>query len=241
MDHSKLITIIGRGHPGTRAISHTLPASGVYMGANLNVSGDLIPPDDLYEACRVMARHVKHLGGTRWDFSALHTMAIPREFTRLVESFLSSVLASEHPWRGWKLPETTLIYPWIVRMFPDIRYIYWVRDPRDSILSDHLTDDLAQFGIAYEATSDLCEQRAISWQYQAAICQATPRPRHWIAVRFEDFVLDQENTLAKLESFLGFPLARIEVRPEAVGRWKSDPRSVDFSCFAEEAKAWNYL
>jgi hypothetical protein len=27
-----LITIIGRGHSGTRAISHTLYASGVYMG-----------------------------------------------------------------------------------------------------------------------------------------------------------------------------------------------------------------
>ena len=31
-----LITIIGRGHSGTRAISHTLYASGVYMGRLLN-------------------------------------------------------------------------------------------------------------------------------------------------------------------------------------------------------------
>ena len=64
-----LVTIIGRGHSGTRAISHTLTASGVYMGEPLNVSGDLLPPDAMYEACRVMARHVVHLGGMRWDFS----------------------------------------------------------------------------------------------------------------------------------------------------------------------------
>jgi hypothetical protein len=64
-----MITIIGRGHSGTRAISHTLSASGVFMGADLNKSGDLIPAQDLYEACRIMVRHVKHLGGLNWDFS----------------------------------------------------------------------------------------------------------------------------------------------------------------------------
>ena len=43
---SAKVTIIGRGHSGTRAISHTLYASGVFMGANLNRSGDLVPPQD---------------------------------------------------------------------------------------------------------------------------------------------------------------------------------------------------
>jgi hypothetical protein len=80
------ITVIGRGHGGTRAMSHTLSASGVYMGAALNESWDLIPPEDLYEACRVMSRHVIHNGGLEWDFSKLHTMPIDPEFTRLVES-----------------------------------------------------------------------------------------------------------------------------------------------------------
>ena len=42
-----LVTIIGRGHSGTRAISHTLYASGVYMGATINNSGDLVPPTDM--------------------------------------------------------------------------------------------------------------------------------------------------------------------------------------------------
>ncbi len=96
-----------------------------------NISGDLIPPDDLYEACRVMARHVRQVGDWEWDFSELHTCPIDPAFTRLVESYLSSVLGSDAEHRGWKLPETTLIYPWIVRMFPDIKYIRWIRDPRD--------------------------------------------------------------------------------------------------------------
>jgi len=43
-----VITVIGRGHSGTRAMSHTLSESGVFMGAKLNKSGDLIPAEDLY-------------------------------------------------------------------------------------------------------------------------------------------------------------------------------------------------
>jgi len=225
-----MITTIGRGHSGTRAMSHTLSASGVYMGAQLNNSGDLVPADDMYEACRVMARHVTHLGGNRWDFSKLHTMPIDPTFTRLVESFLASVLASDAPCKGWKLPETTLVFPWIVRLFPDIHYIYWIRDPRDCILGHHLTDDLADFGIAYEKTDDPQLQRAISWKYQADLVKATPKPKHWHTVRFEDFVLKQDKTLQKLSEYLGFPLEKIPVDPRPVGRWKSDPdlKDIDF-------------
>lgn len=225
-----MITIIGRGHSGTRAMSHTLSESGVFMGAPLNQSGDLLPPDDLYEACRVMARYVVHRGGLHWDFAPLFTMPIDPAFTRLVESFLASVLQSPTERTGWKLPETTLILPWIVRLFPDIDYIYWRRDPRDSILSGHVTDDLANFGVPYDHTDDQRLRRAISWQYQYDIMEATPSPARRIDVRFEDFVLRQDDTLRHLEDFLHFPLAKIAVNPDAVGRWRtaSGPVAFDF-------------
>jgi len=215
-------------------MSHTLSASGVYMGSKLNVSGDLLPPQDMYEACRVMARHVVHLGGLRWDFANLHTMPIDPAFTRLVESFLSSVLASDAPRRGWKLPETALVFPWIVRMFPEAYFIHWVRDPRDSILGAHLTDDLADFGVPYEHTPDLRLRRAISWKYQMEIVRATPKPKHWVNVRFEDFVLNQDATLERLRDFLGFPLAKIPVRVDAVGRYRQDPGPHTFPFFADD-------
>lgn len=230
-----MITVIGRGHSGTRAMSHTLSASGVFMGADLNVSGDLIPPDDLYEACRVMARYVERRSAFDWDFSRLHTMPIDPAFTRLVESFLSSVLSSDAPYKGWKLPETTLILPWIVRLFPDIHYIYWTRDPRDSILGGHLTDDLADFGVPYEPTIDLLKRRAISWQYQYEIMRATPSPANRVDVQFEDFVLHQDEVLGRLECFLGFPMAKIAIKPEAVGRWKSTSANLDFDFFPRAA------
>jgi hypothetical protein len=255
---SSMITIIGRGHGGTRAISHTLSASGVFMGEPLNRSGDLLPPEPMYEACRVMARYVRWLGGLQWDFAGLHTMPIPAEFTTLIEQYLTSVRNSPAEHKGWKIPETTLVMPWIVRLFPDAYYIHWVRNPRDNILARHLTDDLHDFGIDYPDADDfLCKhyeslwrqaqiatelmlqraqhgdqvlpldelrnraRRAISWQYQYEIVKATPKPRHWIVVRFEDFVLDQEATLTRLEEYLGISLVRIPVRSEAVGRYSA--------------------
>jgi hypothetical protein len=223
-----LITVIGRGHSGTRAMSHTLSASGVFMGAPLNVSGDLLPPEAMYDACQVIAPHVRWLGGLEWDFSALQTMEIPTEFRHLLDTYLRSVTASDSSNKGWKIPETTLVYPWIVRLFPDIRYIFWVRDPRDSILGAHLTDDLHDWGISYPRTEDVRLRRAISWKYQNDLVRATPRPAHWIEVRFEDFVLRQEETLRRIESHLGIALAKIPVKPETVGRWKREP---DFVCY----------
>jgi hypothetical protein len=235
-----MITVIGRGHSGTRAMSQTLSESGVWMGEPLNESWDLLPPEEMYDACRVLAPHVKWLGGLEWDFSALHTMEIPEEFKRLLFSYLKSVLGSDRPMRGWKIPETTLVYPWVQRLFPDIKYIFWIRDPRDSIIGRHLTDNMRDFGIEYPATDDERLRRAISWKYQYDLVKATPPPANWIEVRFEDFVLKQEETLQRLEKFLGIPLVRIPVRPDSIGRWKTDTEVHDFDFFAPALKSYKY-
>jgi len=235
-----MVTVIGRGHSGTRVMSHTLSASGFYMGSQLNASGDLIPAEALYEACRVMARHIVHRGGLEWDFARLHTMPIDPTFVRLVESYLASVLSSDAALKGWKLPETTLVYPWIVRLFPEAYYIHWVRDPRDSVIGSHLTDDLSGFGVAYDRTDDIRLTRAISWKYQREIVKATPPPKHAVQVRFEDFVMRQDTALRRLEAFLGVPLAKTEVKRDPVGRWKQDDGRHYFDFLAEDMKELRY-
>ena len=144
------------------------------------------------------------------------------EFERLINVYLEDVLQDPAPHKGWKIPETTLVYPWIIRMFPDIKYIHWIRDPRDCIRGSHKTDDLRDFGVVYPETDDIYERRAISWIYQYKLMQATPMPKNVIQIRFEDFVLDQERVLKALEAFLGIPLGRIIVRADAVDRWKKD-------------------
>ncbi len=158
----------------------------------------------------------------------------------MIESYLHSVLESQARDKGWKIPETTLVYPWIVRMFPEIKYIFWIRNPRDCILDRHLTDDLKDFGIEYPATEDMRLRRAISWKYQYDLVKATPRPEHWLEVRFEDFVMRQEETLAKLEDFLGMKLARIIVRPDAVERWRYDEGVNYFDFFEPAMREYGY-
>jgi hypothetical protein len=235
-----MFTVIGRGHSGTRAMSHTLSASGVFMGCPQNESGDLLPPQDMYEACRVFGRYVRWKGGHEWDFSAVLSMPIPDEFTRLIHSFLKVVLDSPAPLRGWKIPETTLVFPWILRMFPDIRYIFWVRDPRDCVLGSHLTDRLADFGVPGPEIEDIRLKRAISWKYQNDLVRATPKAARWTEIRFEDFVLRQDETLARLADFCGLRMGRIPVRPETVGRWKKDAGVHDFEFLAPALRQYGY-
>jgi len=235
-----LITIIGRGHSGTRAISHTLYASGVYMGNTINRSGDLVPPEKMYDACRVFARYVHWQGGLNWDFSEVGRMDIPQEFNDLLDDYLRSVLENTSEHRGWKIPETTLVYPWIMRRFPEAKYIFWIRNPRDCILGRHVTDDLARFGIEYESTDDDRLRRAISWKYQYDLVKAFPKPANWLEVRFEDFVLRQDETLARLEDYLGFRLGKIIVRPDAVDRWKQDDGVNYFDFFEPAMREYGY-
>lgn len=235
-----LITIIGRGHSGTRAISHTLSASGVYMGSQLNGSGDLLPPQAMYDACRVIAQQIPWLGDLNWDFSQVKASDIPDEFTTLIEQYLISVRECPDENKGWKIPETTLAFPWIMRMFPDIKYIFWIRDPRDCILGSHLTDDMNKFGITYPPTEDERLRRAISWKYQYDLVKAMPRPKHWLEVRFEDFVLKQDETLERLEDYLGIKLAKIEVRPDSIGRWKLDEGFYEYEFFAPALAEYGY-
>ncbi len=235
-----MITVIGRGHSGTRTISHTLYASGVYMGSKLNPSGDLIPPTAMYDACRIFGRYVKWNGDLSWDFSRIHEMEIPQRFMDLLSSYLSSVLNYRGTPKGWKIPETTLIYPWVVRMFPQMHYIFWIRNPRDCILGSHKTDDLRDFGIQYPETEDERLRRAISWKYQYDLVKATPKPSNWMEVRFEDYVLKQEETLERLEAFLRLPLARIILRQDTIHRWKRD-EGINYFDFLEPAmREYNY-
>ena len=190
------------------------------MGSQLNPSGDKIPPQAMYEACRVVAKYVTWKGGLVWDFHQLMESGIDPDFETCIRTYLEDVLQKNAPHKGWKLPETTLVYPWIARMFPETRFIQWIRDPRDCILGKHVTDNLERFGIHHPPARDIYEKRVISWLYQYNLVKATPAPKYLIKVRFEDFVLDQERTLRRLEAFLDMPLSRIVVRADSVGRWK---------------------
>ncbi len=91
-------------------------------------------------------------------------------------------------------------------------------------MGGHLTDDLADFGVPYAKTRSLRRRRAISWKYQVELVKSTPKPKHWMTVRLEDFVLDQDAHRLRRAwaSTWACRCAKIPVKPEAVGRYKTD-------------------
>jgi hypothetical protein len=211
-----MIIIVGRGSGGTRLMSHALAASGVYMGPR-NVSGDLVPAQTMYDAVRMAGPLVQRTGDLQWDFSRLLASIPPVRFHVLVDKYLAHVTSAKGARVGWKLPETLLALPWIVRFFPDARYLYWTRAVGTSITKPHhLTDRISNFGVPSARHVDPIRSRIESWTYQRAIVEATPKPKHWLHVRFEDFVSDQEATLARVSGFLGFPVQSVTINHDSV-------------------------
>lgn len=235
-----IATVISRGHSGTRLISHTLSASGFFMGYKQNESGDMLDlrygkPRRMYEACSTIGNFVKCTGKYTWDFSEALSMNPTDFFIKFVNEYLDQILNSNKPNKGWKLPETNLAYPWIVKMFPDIKYIYWIRDPRDCILKEHYTDNLDRFNIPHIPVEIEMDRRMISWKYQSELFKATPPPKHLIKIRYEDFVLDQDNELQRLSEFLGVEMKKILVSAEPIGRWKNQ-----YNMFNSEIYEYGY-
>lgn len=222
MSGVKQIIIIGRGHSGTRALGATLFTSGVYMG-NISPSFDLIPGKPMYRVARHAGMYVRMIRPFEWDFSRLLAMSIPDLCRKLVDEYLSGF--EGHSFYGWKLPETTLALPWITQMYPDAYYIHWVRDGRDNILKFHGTDRLKNWripsgGVAEKNNRLQCA--AISWKYHEDLIAITPKPQHWLKVRFEDFVQHQGETLARLSDYLGIGLNAIPVFHDVVGRYLTE-------------------
>jgi hypothetical protein len=194
------------------------------MGEELNVSFDTMPPEHMYEAARISGGYVQSPAPNLWDFTRLLTEPPPETYVENVRAFLGSV--KQHGRWGWKLPETILSFPWITKLFPEASYIYWRRDPRDACRSHHITDKLCDWNVPVTATT-IEEHRLLSWLYQEELVQTTLRahgpPKRFIEVRFEDFVIRQNETLARLQQFLGFPLAKIPVDRTSVGRTEAFP------------------
>jgi len=218
------VIVIGRGHGGTRLASSTLAQSGFYIGKT-NDSGDMVPAQRMYIAVKLASRMVQRVGALHWDFSSLLNSQPPTAFTHHVRNYLRQHEAKNE--FGWKLPETTLALPWIIKMFPQAYYIYWTRDPRDALLGGHLTDRLASFGVPSANHKNILDARVESWAYQHQLMYATPQPEHVLHIRYEDFVLNQATALERMEDFLHKPMVQVPVFATNVGIYKTASAQVN--------------
>lgn len=210
----KQIIVIGRGHSGTRCMIHTLQEAGMYCGRT-NGSGDHLPAQPMYDAVRLFGALVQW-DGYDWDLSRAMNAVVPVEYQRLVMQYTQRL--QHHATHAWKLPETVLALPWLVWMYPQAYYIHWVRDGRDNILRWHGTED-NWYGVDMGTLpGDRKMRAALSWVYHETIIDRTPKPEHWLTVRFEDFLLDNDNERARIGAYLGMHLPEIYINPRVVRR-----------------------
>lgn len=228
-----MVIVVGRGSGGTRLASRLFVQNGFDFGP-VNVSGDLVPADEMYRAARLAGARVKRIGRHEWDFSALTTSPPPPEYRQHVERYLAPLLGRRREAFGFKLPETLLSFPWLVQLYPDAHYLYWTRDPRSAVLRPHVTDYLADFGAPseyqYPRTSrpwpeTPIETRIESWLYQRKLVAASPKPEKFLEVAFEDFVLENAGVTHRIAEFVGRPLVPLR---EPLARDKALTRSAGF-------------
>lgn len=240
-EEDSIITIIGRGNSGTRLIAQTLhETDDIYMGEKFSARGDKQPYSYMYEMARMAGENVKYLGNYEWDFSDLINTLPPDKYKNLFYKYINDLLNNDSKYVGWKLPETTLSYPWLVNLMPNMRFIIIVRDPRDCVVNGHATDNLEDWNVEYdkEKLENLDDEeknqkrKCISWKYQYDLINSIPLPKNHIVIRFEDMCLKQDEILLKINNFLGINnISKHSIIESPVGRHLSHPEQITYYPF----------
>ncbi len=220
LDNSNTIIIIGRANSGTRILPESMILSGIFMGSPLNEASDLMPTDDMYECCRIFGNYVDRKGRYEWDFSRACATPPPPLFQQLLTSYLQPIIDSVDEKKGWKIPNNTLIYPWLTKLLPNASFIHWVRHPESSCVKMTGVDRLENWNIP--ARKFLFHEfnykmRAISWKYHYDIVNDTPRPKNFLQVRYEDYVLYQEESKKIIEAFIQTKLPLLSLDKKKAG------------------------
>ena len=209
------VCILGRGHSASRLITETLQQSGFFMGENLNNSFDKPPYPLMYELAKEAASKLEREND---EWSPVTLLNSPSDsIKKKINNYLYDIKISKAAYKGWKLPETTFIYPWLTQLYPNIKYIYWVRNPL--CYKKHMSDKLlVDWGILNskdgiwnkEETGD--KNKCLSWKLQYDIIMKTPTPKNFLIIKMEDFILNQKKELQKLSDFLGVNLKTLPLK-----------------------------
>ena len=269
----KTICVIGKGHSGTGFFTEHFHKSGVFVGENdnLNKHFDKAPYDAIYEIMSYpvgyeyenrldhipqfveMAKPVINRYGhtnkdpnTEWDFTKMIKDEIPSKVINNMTKYLKDLDEHDGELVGWKLTESNLIYPWLVRLYPEWYYVHIVRDVRDILSRQEMTDTATHTdtfniqGYASHPQKNHIPRRhiiqAINWKYQLDIVKSINAP-NYIRITLEDFVMNQDRILDKLSDFVGFKVAKVEAKKEVVESWKERDHDPPV---AKEYKNTNY-
>ena len=250
----KTICVIGKGHSGTGFLATILSKSGVYMGAKTNKDMDKFPVKNIHKTMSLpvgykigapiknartfVDKATNECPNVEWDFRKMISWGIPNPVREEMKNYLEDLDEHDGELVGWKLTESNLIYPWLVRLYPDWYYIHLVRDVRDILSRPELTDTESHTDLfnvkdykSYPNKFFINEKttlkkapfnhlvQAINWKYQLDIVKSIQAP-NYIRVTLEDLVMSQDEELKRLSEFLGYELKKIHIKEEVVESWK---------------------
>jgi len=141
-----------------------------------------------------------------------------------------------------KNPPLTLVLPGFLRLFPEARTVFALRDPRDVVLSCYMQAlPLNPNSVCFMTLERACQRYAGDMRVWHRLRDIIPSP--WIEIRYEDTVNDLESAARRALDFLGLPWEenvlnyreRVRKRPvgspsyeavsqplytRAIGRWR---------------------
>lgn len=227
------VILAGRGGSGTRLLSQLVHSGGVFLGSTLNVSFDSVEwVGDLYPLALEALT-----AGVPSDSSR------DRAWRRRLQLRAAAILAKGNrsptdSW-GWKLPETILALPQVLRAFPGAQVVHLVRHPVSSALrrthrTSRLNDPIGRYALpaAYRACDldpgsipqdEPWFHNIVSWTHQvrqaADAMEGLAGAGRGLVLRYEDFFMAPERVQGQLGALLGrdFPGGLLELDPSRCG------------------------
>jgi len=214
--HSPLV-LTGRGGSGTRMLSEIARHFDVFLGNEINKTGDSTEWADLIYDYAIS----KFEKGDR--VGLLKRRKFSRQIAGMSKKLAADGLAGNHRHWGWKLPETILVIPEIHARFPDMKLVHLVRHPVSiSLRGVHLTSRIShrvgrrvvaaayrRYGRPVERmkTDEIHLHNAYSWKYQVASAMEYGRNElpagNYIELKFEDLCSRPEAEEARIGEFIG--------------------------------------
>jgi tetratricopeptide (TPR) repeat protein len=103
-----------------------------------------------------------------------------------------------------KNPEMTMLLPLVARVFPEMKIVFALRDPRDVVVSCYMQRlPLNAVSVHYLTLSDTAKKYATTMRAWLKIRDMLKNP--WIEVRYEDTVADLERQARTVLEFLDLP------------------------------------
>ncbi len=226
------VVIGATGGSGTRALRKVLEVGGVFMGDAVNVTGDAMAFEGLYD------RHINEViqltGGLDYEAADLPpklAQTIRDAIVAATEIHCQGTWPAGIPW-GWKTPRAMYLLPLIADVFPQFWFIHVLRDGRDMVTAgNQLQRDkhaAALFGVAVIEGADPRLTAARLWakaNHDVAMWARQHLADRYLPLVFEDLCAQPVVVLAELFEKLGLSADRLEAaariiqRPETIGRW----------------------